>query len=145
MKRQSFLAALFFSFSLPVFAAVPFDEAHHAYPQVEALEKKQDGQLKWPGYCEIEVINDSYTDVRVYGTFDDGAPLSPFNIYTYEYPHYISLYYYGYCHSGMNLYIETWLGYPVYSGYTYVNTTLRIVPYMMKQQPKVEIVKKDKK
>ncbi len=29
--------------------------------------------MTYPGYCQIEVINDSFADVRVFGSFDDGA------------------------------------------------------------------------
>ncbi len=122
------------------------DQNHHVYPEIESSISKphQDG-LKWPGYCEIEVINDSYTSVRVYGVFDDGVMLRPFTIYTYEYPHYISLYYYGYCHYGMDLYVDTLSGYRLYAGYTTANTTIHIVPYMMKEKPKVEVMQKQNK
>lgn len=80
----------------------------------------------YPGYCEIEIANNSFDNVRVYGVFDDGTSLSPFNIYTFESPYYISLYYYGYCHAGMYLYIDTFSGYRIYAGYTETGTTLRV-------------------
>ena len=122
------------------------DQNHHAYPETESSVSKYNKKgLKWPGYCEIEVINDSFTSVRVYGVFNDGVLLRPFNIYTYEYPHYISLFYYGYCHAGMDLYVDTLGGYHLYAGYTPTNTTLHIVPYMMKEKPKVELMQKENK
>lgn len=130
MKLKSLIIGLCVGLSSVVFAA-----NQHMHPQVDnaATAKK----LNYPGYCEIEIINNSYEDVHVYGLFDDGAPLRPFNVYSYEGPHYISLYYYGYCHSGMNLYIDTWSGYRIYAGYTPRNTTLYVVPYLA-GKPKVE-------
>lgn len=107
----------------------------HVYPEVNA-NKNQSGSEKnamTPGYCEIEIINSSYDNVTVYGRFDDGSRLSPFDIYSYEIPHYISLYYYGYCHSNMYLDIVTFNGYHIYSGYTAVNSTVRVVPYLANQ------------
>lgn len=97
-------------------------------------------KANFAGYCEIEVINQSRRDVWVSGTFDDGVPLDPFAIYSYESPHYISLYYYGYCHYGMDLYIDSASGYPLYTAYTKGGTTVRIVPYL-KDNAKVELSK----
>ena len=79
--------------------------------------------------CLIKITNDSHDDIMVYGTFDDGAPLHPFMIYAYEMPHYISLYNenVGFCHSGMDLGIETASGLRLYRSYTWVNTKIRIV------------------
>lgn len=86
-----------------------------------------------PGYCEIEVLNRSFDDVTVYGTFDDGSALIPFNAYSFESPHYISLFYYNYCHRNMYLDVVTFDGYHIYSGYTRVDTTVKIVPYLTNQ------------
>ena len=86
-----------------------------------------------PGYCEVEIINSSYDNVTVYGRFDDGSSLIPFNIYSFERPYYISLYYYNYCHRDMFLDIVTFSGYHVYSGYTNTESTIRIVPYLANQ------------
>jgi len=97
-------------------------------------------KTKLAGYCEIEVINQSYRDVLVSGTFDDGYPLDPFILYSFELPHYISLFYNGYCHYGMDLYIDSAYGYPLYSAYTRGGTTVRIVPYL-KDKAKVELAK----
>lgn|SRR3990167_886978 len=85
-------------------------------------------KLEWPGYCQIEIINHSYDDVRVFGVFDDGVSLEPFSIYSHESPHYISLFYYGYCHDGMDLYIDSFSGAHVYSGYVRRYSTIRVVP-----------------
>ena len=85
-----------------------------------------------PGYCQIEVINDSNQYVTVSGQFDDNTPLAPFNIYAHEIPHYISLYYYNYCHANMYLYITS-NGYIVFSGYANAGSTIRIVPYLQGQ------------
>lgn len=117
---------------------------HHVYPNPDGTNSlpKENGS-KWPGYCEIEIINDSFTNIRVYGVFDDDVILRPFNIYRYEYPHYISLYYYGYCHYGMDIHIDTLSGYNIYDGYTRVNTSLHIIPYMMASKPKIEIQSKE--
>lgn len=114
----------------------------HIHPQVgNGDNKSTEKNVGYPGYCEIEIINRSFDDVTVYGIFDDGVTMEPFNIYSFESPHYISLYYYNYCHAGMNLYIDTFSGYHVYSGYTYAKSTVRIVPYWANQL-KAEIVNK---
>lgn len=129
MKLRSLLVGLCVSLCSTVFAA-----NHHFHPQATNSDNKTtEKKVAWPGACEIEIINNSYDDVRVYGVFDDGSSLTPFNIYSYESPHYISLYYYGYCHSGMDLYIDTWRGYHVYADYTPRGSTVRVVPYLANQ------------
>jgi len=90
-------------------------------------------KASYPGYCEIEIINNSFDDIRVYGVYDDGASMTPFNMYSFEAPYYIPLYYYGYCHAGMNLYIDTFSGYHIYAGYTERRSTIRVVPYLANQ------------
>jgi hypothetical protein len=109
-----------------------YADNHHVHPQDNKTVETAAPLLKanYAGYCEIEIINQSYDDVRVNGTFDDGTPLQPFTIYSYEAPHYISLFFYGYCHYGMNLYIDSYYGYNLYSGYTTRESTVRIVPYL---------------
>lgn len=131
MKLKSFLFVVLFSLFTNVFAANT-----HLHPKADAADKKPSAKgLTYPGPCEIEIINDSYTDVNVFGTFDDGSTIN-FNIYRFESPHYISLYYYGYCHSRMYLTITSPY-YTVYSGWTDVHSTIRIVPYL--KQSKAEI------
>lgn len=120
-----------------------FADNRHLHPQANtpantSNTQTNQKQARMPGYCEIEIINNSYSDLRINGVFDDGTSLTPFNIYRYEGPHYVDLFYYGYCHAGMNLYIDTFSGYHVYAGYTYTNSTVRVVPYLT-NQVKVEI------
>jgi hypothetical protein len=94
-----------------------------------------------PGFCEIEIINDSFDDVHVSGVFDDGEVLIPFNIYSFAGPHYIDLFYDGYCHAGMTLYVDTFSGSRVYAGYTPIHSTIHVVPFLG-NQAKVEVQKK---
>lgn len=125
MRRYLWLLVL-------VFGNVWAVENMHSYPMTDVKTdiKQQVKELKYPGYCEIEIVNNSNYTVRVYGLFDDGQELTPFRIYPHEYPHYISLYYYGYCHYGMDLYVETLGGYRVYSAYTRRYDTVYITSYM---------------
>jgi len=105
----------------------------HTHPQA----KNSDSKSTVRAYsCEIQIINQSYFNVFVYGVFDDGSRIE-FPIYQGDAPHYIDLYYGytpydSYCHNGMNLTIESPYGI-VYSGWANVNDTIRIVPYMNKQ------------
>ncbi len=121
-----------------------YADNHHIHPQqgnTSSENQMPSLQAKYAGFCEIEIINQSYDDIRVNGVFDDGMPIEPFTIYSYESPHYISLYYYGYCHYGMNLYIDSFYGYNLYSGFTTRESTIRIVPYL-KNKAKAVIVKR---
>lgn len=89
MKLKSLLLVCFFSLFSSVFAANV-----HVNPKVDSADQKAiKSETVYPGFCEIEIINDSFTDVRVYGTFDDGQTIN-FNMYRFEAPHYISLFYY---------------------------------------------------
>jgi hypothetical protein len=138
MKLKSLLFVCCLSLLTSAFA-----ENRHLHPQASnssaktAAAKPIDKRANSPGYCEIEIINSSYDHVRVYGVFDDGATLTPFNVYSFGSPHYIDLYYYGYCHAGMNVWIDTFSGYRVYDRYTFSNSTVRIVPYL--RSLKVEV------
>ncbi len=136
MKLKSLIFGLCVSLCSSVFAAdkTPLAQAHNAEDRVPL-------KTSYPGYCEIEIINNSFDDIRVYGVYDDGATMIPFNMYSFEAPYYIPLYYYGYCHAGMNLYIDTFSGYHIYAGYTERRTTIRVVPYLANQL-KAEISKK---
>lgn len=126
MKLKSLLFVVLVCFFSSLFAANT-----HLHPKADAGEKKSTAKgMMYPGRCEVEIINDSYTDVYVYGTFDDNTYID-FSIYRYEAPHYISLFYYGYCHSGMYLDIRSPYGI-VYSGWTSVDSTVHIVPYLKK-------------
>jgi hypothetical protein len=135
MKLKSLLFVVCFSLFTHVFAA-----NMHLHPKADTADKKTvTKNLTYPGYCQIEIINDSYTDVNVFGTFDDGSSVN-FNVYRFESPHYISLFYYFYCHEGMYLTIQSPY-YTVYSGWTDVNSTVRVVPYL-KNQAKAQITTK---
>lgn len=123
--------------------------SRHVHPQTNSNDgQKQAQSLKkgaqLPGYCEIEIVNQSGHDIKVYGVFDDRVPLAPFQIYAYEAPHYIDLFYNGYCHAGMDLYIDSWdwpLWYRIYSSWTPVGTSIYAVPYLA-NQTKIKISKK---
>jgi len=131
MKLKAFFLVCFLGLSAPLFAANQHVHANAqgtTEPSAQQAADSKKVKMGWPGYCEIEIINHSYDDVRVYGVFDDGIALEPFSIYSYESPHYISLYYYGYCHAGMDLYIDTFYGAHVYAGYVSRYSTIRIVP-----------------
>ena len=97
------------------------------------VQSKSAANVPWTFGCEIEIVNRSYDDVTVFGVFDDGSPLAPFNIYSFEAPHYISLYYNGYCHDGMELDIDSFSGAHIYGNYVRVGSTIRIVPYLLNQ------------
>lgn len=107
-----------------------FSAAHaanqHVHPQADALKSS----ANWAGSCEIEIINRSFSDVRVFGLFDDGIPLEPFNVYSFELPHYISLYYNGYCHRGMELDIDTFNGMHVFGDYVRAGKTVEVFTQM---------------
>lgn len=129
MKLKSLIIGLCISLCTSVFAA-----NQHIHPKATDNNTKQAAdKLTYPAYCEIEVINNSYDNVRVTGVFDDGTILPPFNVYSFESPHYISLFYYGYCHAGMNIYVDTWSGYRIYAAYTPVHTSVKVYPYLAKQ------------
>lgn len=126
MKKMLFILALCVGFSTGSIAA-----NKHVYPN-DMSPKTSDNKLKWANSCEIEIVNNSFDDVNVFGTFDDGALLAPFTIKWYDFAHYISLYYYGYCHAGMHLYLETTDGMPLYSSFTLGGTTIKIKTYFGK-------------
>jgi len=136
------LKSLLFSVCLSMVSSV-YAINQHIHPNDGPIEKSPtDKSMTWPGYCEIEIINRSYQDIYVSGEFDDGYILDPFTIYSFEGPHYVSLYYYGYCHVGMYLYISTHEGYLLYSGYTKRRSSIRVLPYYGNQM-KVEVSAKE--
>lgn len=107
----------------------------HSHPSVQANPATAAAKkAMMPGYCEIEIINDSNAPILVGGRFDDGSYLPQFSMYPHEIPQYITLYYGNYCHAGMDIYISNAIsGAPIYSGYTYTGATVRIVPYLQNQ------------
>lgn len=130
MKFKSLLLVLCFS----VFGSA-FADNVHLHPKAAVSDNKSaQKSMNYPGYCEIEIINNSFTDVRVFGTYDDLTPLEEFIVYRYEAPHYISLFYYNTCHPEMYLTIvPTYSSMPIYSGWARANSTIRIQPYLNKQ------------
>jgi hypothetical protein len=136
MKIKALILGCCLGMSSVVFAAAN----QHAYPEAENTKTQNTAkELQWPGYCEIEIINQSYDDIRVTGVFEDGTMLRPFIIYSYESPHYISLYYYGYCHRGMDLDIDSLDGYHLYGGYTRRQSSIRVVVPYLANKAKVEV------
>lgn len=130
-KKICFISCLFLSGSI-------FAGKYHSYNSF-ADNISINNPKMLPGYCEIEVINNSFDNVTVFGTFEDGSSLNPFNILSLGDPQYISLYYNGYCHPKMSLDIVTFNGYHIYSQDTLVNTTVKIVPYI-KGKPNYQII-----
>lgn len=126
MKLKSLLFVICIGFMGTIFAANV-----HLNPRADAADKKSiTKEMMYPGFCQIEIINDSFTDVYVYGSFDDGTTIN-FSIFSYEAPHYISLFYYFYCHEGMYISINSPYGI-VYSGWTSVDSTIHVLPFLRK-------------
>lgn len=135
MKLKVFLVSLLVAFG---FSCQAGNLRHmHQLSGHDADQKK----MTVPGFCEIEVINRSFVPVHVTGQYLDGQYLTPFDIYPYDAAHYISVYYYG-CQSGMNLAIQDFSGYVMYSGYTPVYQTIVIYPTFGKEKPKVKSIAK---
>lgn len=123
MKLKSLLLVSCLGLLTSVYA----DSNRHVHPQADAGTtgaKSVAKRAMMPGYCDIEVVNDGYDDIRVYGVFDDGTLMEPFNIYRFERPHYISLFYHGECHSGMRLDINTFGGWRLVARRSYVGETV---------------------
>lgn len=99
--------------------------AHGSLHKGESVEAPADARLK-RGY-DIEVVNDSYDDLRVYAQYEDGCWIEPFNIYRYEYPHTIDTYHNGYFNN-MRVTIDTFRNYRVYDAITRPGSSVRIVP-----------------
>ncbi|HVA29122.1 MAG TPA: hypothetical protein VNF68_13150 [Candidatus Baltobacteraceae bacterium] len=81
-----------------------------------------------PGYCEIEIINDSHENVMVQVKFDDGS-LAHFVIYAREHPHYVSVFYHGYCHSNAHVTVTGPNQHTLYSAWSHTGSTIRIIPH----------------
>lgn len=105
-----------------------FADNVHFHPKANANEARA-LTAKSPGLCDIEIINDSFDDIRIYGRFDDGTPLIPVVLKHWGGTYNVSLYYYGACHQGMDFYIETVDGKYKYNGFTPVGKTIRIKSY----------------
>jgi len=138
MKLKSLLFITCFSLFTNVFAA-----AMHLHPKADSADKKSiEKNLTYPGFCQIEILNDSLNDVRVIGTFDDNSTID-FNIYRFEATgHYISLFYNFYCHSMMYITIQNmqWPYNVIYSNWTNVNSTIRVIPSYLKKEDAKTVV-----
>ncbi len=89
--------------------------------------------VMWDDECEVEILNHSFMDIRVSGVYDDGSVLYPFNVYSFEPAHYITLYFNGYCHDGIDLDIDTLQGVHIYGNYARRGATVRIGSNYMRQ------------
>lgn len=130
MKLKSLLLVASFSLLAHAYAANV-----HTHPKTDTTDKNAVAKgLTYPGYCQIEIINDSLYDIHVSGTFDDNAPLD-FFAYRYDAPHYINMYYYGYCHSSMYLTLQAaqWPYQTFYSNWTSVDSTIRVGTFFNKE------------
>lgn len=92
----------------------------------QAIAVTHEQSKNYPGVCDIEIINESSENIKVYGRFDDGSYLTPFIMEYLSEPRYVSLFYYGMCHHGMDFYIETIQGQYKYNGFTPVDKVIRI-------------------
>lgn len=147
MKIRSLLLISILSLSATAFA----DNRHVQAADDTSKEAGKSASLSEnkamvPGFCEVEIINDSYENLTVYGTWENNVVMEPFNFYRYEYPHYISLYYrdadgISRCHNTMFITIDTFSHFRVYSGYTWVGTTVRIIPLLKQAQGQADKVK----
>ena len=133
------LKSLLFVCSLGVMSSL-FAANRHVHPESDANKTQAAvaDKAMMPGFCEIEIINRSFDNVTVFGTYEDSSQIVPFDIYSNENPHYVSLYYRDFdgiyrCHNTMYVAIETFNHYPVYSAYTRVGSTINVVPYLNKQ------------
>ncbi|KTC87713.1 MULTISPECIES: hypothetical protein [Legionella] len=145
MKFKSLILAS----CLGLFSSAYADHSH-SYPQTNNTPSAKSDLTKgatYPGYCAIEIVNNSFDGVWVYGTFEDGTSLKSFYIPRYDTPHVIHLdhydYRYGYtfCHHGMDIYIEDYRGRGIYNEYTTDGTTIEIRP-SFNNQLKAEVKKK---
>ena len=97
----------------------------------------QPSHMQTPGYCEIEVANQSslgaYADIE-YDNYDRRN-----NVYIAPgYSLYIPLYYYNYCHSYATLSLYSVYGDFLYYGSAQVGRTIYIVPGLKEKQLKVK-------
>jgi len=101
----------------------------HVHAGAEKAAKSNQQGATSPGYCQIEIINDTFDDLNVYGRFDDNSALIPFVMKYRSAAQYVSLYYAGYCHQGMDFYIETTSGKFKYNGFTPVGKTIKVTQF----------------
>lgn len=136
MKCKSLLLCVAMFLSLVGHAST--NRHTHKAPSDSNARSEMTKKMMMPGYCEIEIVNRSFEPVHVSGTFLDGDWLDAFDIYPYEYPHYISLQYWG-CQRGMYLTITNFDGIVIYSGYTPVYQTITVYPLFGQKQSAVKM------
>lgn len=122
----------------------------HTHARSNVTQQNATAAGKQGGFfsCEIKVVNNSLENVKIYGVYEDGSLLEPFDIYYNDtIPHIIYLdNFFGFCDKGMKLSILSYSGNLLYSGYVKANSTVWILPYLGKQsqsimgkQSKVEV------
>ena len=80
-------------------------------------------------YCSIEIINNRHDTASVLVRYDDGSTVHML-VHAFDAPHYVSLFYHGYCRSGAHVRVETLPHHIViYDRWTHVDSTVRMVPY----------------
>lgn len=80
-------------------------------------------------YCSIEIANDRKETASVLVTFDDGSTVHML-VYAHERPHYVSLFYHGYCHAKAHVRVALLPHHDViYDRWTSVDSTVRLIPY----------------
>lgn len=83
-----------------------------------------------PGYCQVELINESHADVTVHVTFHDGTS-THFIIHRLDSPHYIDLHYHGVCSGSQSTLVRVLdlRGTVLYHDRVRADTTIRILPH----------------
>jgi hypothetical protein len=81
-----------------------------------------------PGHCEIEIVNGSHEAVTVHVTFEDRHSVS-FVMHQHDAPHYVNLFWGGYCHRDAHVVVTDAHRRPLYSSFTKVDAIIHIVPY----------------
>ena len=137
MKLKSLLLVCGVSLFNNVYAG----NIHTHQPSNNLVQAAADKAVMRPSNCQIEIINNSYNDVRVFGIFDDSTTVD-FFVYRYDPVQYIDLYYHGYCHPNMFITLQTPYS-TIYSNYTDVYSTLTVYPSLAKAtMEKVEVKNK---
>lgn len=135
MRLKSLLFVICMSFVTSIFAT-----SVHQHPKANLQEKSAKAQsVKKLGSCDIVIINRSYMDLYVQGTFDDYTSIG-FPIYRYDGPHIIDMYYDYYCHPYMDLLITSPYG-VVFQTTARVGSSIFIEPYLA-NQVKVKVTNK---
>lgn len=98
----------------------------------------QPAHMKTPGYCEIEVANQSQLGAYVDIEYDNYEQRNH-NYVAPGYSLYIPLYYYNYCHSYATLAIYSIYNEFLYYGSTEVGHTVYIVPGLKEKQLQVKV------